>query len=184
MRRVLHLAATAMVAAALLLAGATVASAHSGDGPVPNVDIAAVRAATAEFQNVAVAKSAQYDELKDAAGIACIDNPKGGMGIHYVNLALATDAVIHPTTPEVLVYEPDKEGRLKLVAVEYVVFEAALGGAEPPELFGHEMHRMPGPGEAEPQNRFGLPAFYELHLWAWEHNPAGMFDDWNPKVAC
>jgi hypothetical protein len=33
-------------------------------------------------------------------------------------------------------------------------------------------------------NRFGLPAFYELHVWAWEHNPMGRFADWNTHVTC
>jgi hypothetical protein len=33
-------------------------------------------------------------------------------------------------------------------------------------------------------NRFGLPAFYELHVWAWEHNPMGSFADWNTHVTC
>ena len=33
-------------------------------------------------------------------------------------------------------------------------------------------------------NRYGLPAFYELHAWIWEHNPRGMFEDWNPRVSC
>ena len=38
--------------------------------------------------------------------------------------------------------------------------------------------------QIEPQNRYGLPAFYELHLWLWKPNSEGMFDDWNPKVVC
>jgi hypothetical protein len=33
-------------------------------------------------------------------------------------------------------------------------------------------------------NRFGLPAFYELHVWAWEDNPKGTFADWNTHVTC
>ncbi|MBO0980374.1 hypothetical protein IPV10_07385 [Microbacterium sp. SD291] len=146
--------------------------------------MAEVRAATAQFQDVTAAEAAGYGLLEDAAHIACIDKPgAGGMGIHYVNLGLVLDPAFDPATPEVLVYEPDKHGHLKLVAVEYVAFESTLGGAVP-ELFGQTFHRMPGAGEAELQNRYGLPAFYELHLWLWKHNVAGMFDDWNPKVVC
>jgi hypothetical protein len=33
-------------------------------------------------------------------------------------------------------------------------------------------------------NRYGLPPFYERHVWLWAHNPAGMYEDWNPKVSC
>jgi hypothetical protein len=42
---------------------------------------------------------------------------------------------------------------------------------------------MPGQDEANP-NRYGLPAFWELHAWVWRHNPNGLFDDWNPRVSC
>jgi len=44
----------------------------------------------------------------EAAGIACIDNLAGGMGIHDVNVDLLLDPALDPATPEVLVYEPDK----------------------------------------------------------------------------
>jgi hypothetical protein len=34
-------------------------------------------------------------------------------------------------------------------------------------------------------NRFGLPAFYSLHVWAWkDNNPSGTFVNWSPKVSC
>ncbi len=33
-------------------------------------------------------------------------------------------------------------------------------------------------------NRYGIPAFYELHVWGWENNPAGVFADWNAHVSC
>jgi hypothetical protein len=32
--------------------------------------------------------------------------------------------------------------------------------------------------------RFGLPAFYTLHVWAWKDNPSGAFVNWHPKVSC
>ena len=49
---------------------------------------------------------------------------------------------------------------------------------DPPTLFGHEFHLV------EAGNRYGLPAFYELHAWIWHHNPSGMFEDWNPHIDC
>jgi protein-S-isoprenylcysteine O-methyltransferase Ste14 len=33
-------------------------------------------------------------------------------------------------------------------------------------------------------NRFGLPAFYTLHVWAWKENPNGTFVNWHPNVSC
>ena len=33
-------------------------------------------------------------------------------------------------------------------------------------------------------NRFGLPRFYTLHVWAWKENPQGAFVNWHPNVSC
>jgi hypothetical protein len=182
MRGVLRAAAGIAAVSAVLLAG--VGTAGAGSHTRSQSDLAEVRAATAKFTDVATAQAAGYGQLVDAAGIACIDNPAGGMGIHYVNLDLVLNPTLDPAKPEVLVYEHDKHGNLRLVAVEYVVFESDWQGNHPPSLFGEHFHRMPGAGESEPQNRYGLPAFYELHVWAWKHNPSGMFEDWNPKASC
>jgi len=140
-------------------------------------DLAAARAATARYHNA----HPGYSLLSDAAGIACIDNPgEGGMGIHYVNGALVGDGKVSAATPELVVYEPLAGGRQRLVAAEYVVFQAAWDAQhdEAPELFGREFELV------QAGNRYGLPAFYELHAWLWQHNPAGMFEDWNPRVTC
>jgi hypothetical protein len=122
-----------------------------------------VAKATASFRDIDKAIAAGYTiELADKDGITCIDDPAGGMGIHYVNGDLVSDAVASATHPDALVYEPDGKGRLKLVALEYVVFESAWQEAHPgtekvPTLFGREFERLAGPGEAAP-NRYGLPA--------------------------
>jgi hypothetical protein len=140
-------------------------------------DLAAARAATARYHNA----HPGYSLLTDAAGIACIDNPgEGGMGIHYVNSALVGDGKVSAATPELVVYEPLAGGRQRLVAAEYVVLQAAWDAQhdEAPELFGREFELV------QAGNRYGLPAFYELHAWLWQHNPAGMFEDWNPRVTC
>ena len=167
-----RLATAAAILAAALGLGASSASAHGG--------LAAARAGTAPFHSNATAQAAGYGLLVDAAGIACIDNPAGGMGIHYVNGGLVGDDKVNAATPELVVYEPTENGRLRLVAAEYVVFQAAWDAthSDPPELFGEEFELV-GAG-----NRYGLPPFYELHAWLWKHNPAGFFDDWNPRVSC
>ena len=102
------------------------------------------------------------------------------MGIHFANVALVGDGEVNAATPEALVYEPKPNGRLRLVAVEYIVFQADWDAthSSPPSLFGQEFELMSAP------NRYGLPPFYELHAWIWKHNPSGMFNDWNPRVSC
>lgn len=182
MRGVLRAVAGSAAVSAVLSAG--VGTAGAGTQTRSQSDLGEVRAATARFTDVATAQAVGYGLLVDAADIACIDNPAGGMGIHYVNVDLVLDPTLDPAKPEVLVYEPDKHGNLKLAAVEYVVFESDWQENHPPSLFGEQFHRMPGASEAEPQNRYGLPAFYELHAWVWKNNPSGTFQDWNPKVSC
>lgn len=175
-RTVLSSATSVALAAAGVVGGASAAVADS-----PRQDVfAAARAATAKYHDISAAVG--FGELKDAVGIACIDNPEGGMGIHYVN-GSRIDGVLDPAKPEVLVYEPQPDGSMQLGALEYVVFASDWAGEGPPQLYGQDFEYMPGPGEAHP-NRYGLPAFWELHAWVWKHNPNGVFDDWNPRVTC
>ena len=172
-RRTTVYGAVALLALAL---AASAAVAHDeADG-----GLRAARHGTAPFRHLANAVTAGYGLLRDAAGIACIDNPAGGMGVHYVKGALVGDGAVNASTPEALVYEPQANGRMRLVAVEYVVFQSDWDAAHaaPPSLFGHTFELVAA------GNRYGLPAFYELHAWIWKHNPRGMFDDWNPRVTC
>lgn len=150
---------------------------------------ATVVGATAASENSTIAlvrqATAQYHDLSAATGFAkfyiCTDNEGvGAMGQHYVNGDNVGDGVIDPSKPDVLVYEPLRGGGQRLVAVEYVVIRAQWDAshATPPQLFGHTLKLVPAP------NRYGLPDFYEIHVWAWKPNPRGMFDDWNPTVSC
>ena len=162
------------VAAAAIVLLATSSPANAGGS-----DLNAVRAATARFRQLDVAKASGYGLLVDAKGIACIDNPGVGvMGIHYVNGALVSNGAVNALRPEALVYQRRPNGELGLVAVEYVVFYSMWSGSAPPSLFGQPFKLIGTP------NRYGLPAFYELHAWIWKHNPAGMFKDWNPRGSC
>src|SRR6266508_1480557 len=143
-------------------------------------DLGQAKHATAPFQDVSAAVAAGYGEFRDSHGLACIEKPGvGAMGIHYVNGALIGDTLLDATRPEALVYEP-QHGQLRLVALEYLVFQEAWDsehGARP-SLFGQQFELVPSP------NRYGIPAFYELHAWSWRSNPRGLFDDWNPRVSC
>ena len=166
------------VAAVAIVLLATPSPANAGGG-----DLSAARAATARFHKLAAANDAGYKILvRDLAGITCIASPGVGvMGIHYVNGLALGDAVLDPTKPEALVYQPLANGKLRLVAVEYIVFEGAwlmAGNTAGPRLFGQPLKLIPM------GNRYGLPPFYEIHAWIWQHNPAGMFKDWNPRGSC
>src|SRR6185437_473476 len=152
----------ALVTVLALTAG--VVGANSGNQNSGRVSLADVRAATARYNSLSVAKAHKYAILKDAKGIACIDNPGvGAMGVHYVNGDLVGTTAVNPLKPEALVYEPQKNGQLRLVAVEYVTFKAQWDATHkaPPKLFGHRFMLTPN------GNRFGLPAFYSLHAWIW-----------------
>ena len=143
--------------------------------------VAVVRASTAAYHNLGIAQARGYSILADIAGKTCIDEPgMGGMGVHYVNGDLVGDPAIKAWQPEAVVYAPTADGHLQLAAVEYVVIKSAWDAAHSsaPSLFGHEFMVTDAP------NRYGLPAFYSLHVWAWDHNPMGTFEMWNPDVVC
>jgi len=82
------------------------------------------------------------------------------------------DTIIGLLRPEPVMYEPQRDGRLELVGVDYVVPFAAWQHAEPPRLLGVPFMRN------EP---LGV---WALHIWNWRSNPSGTFAMWNPKVSC
>ena len=134
-----------------------------------------VRQAANRFQDVNAATAEGY-----VSTASCVSGPnQGAMGVHYVNNALIEDGVLDVRRPEVLVYEPH-EGGLRLVAVEFFVVAEQWDAAntEAPIIGGQHLNYVGAP------NRLRLPAYYELHVWAWKRNSSGTFSDWNPKVSC
>ncbi len=167
MKRILVLL---LLAVPVLAATGLAVAAGAFDGAKP---------ATARFHDVGKAIDAGYTiRLADQAGIECIASPgQGAMGVHMVNGSLL-DETIDATAPEALVYEPRNDGTLKLVALEYVIFQSDWSGSGKPSLFGQEFDFVPA------GNRYGLPPFYALHAWIWKPNPSGMLNAWNPRVDC
>jgi hypothetical protein len=138
------------------------------------------RAATARFNSLNQASKSGYGLLPEGAPLhECIMSLDGtaGMGFHYINGGLL-DGTVDATQPEALVYAPDGNGQLRLVALEYVVFQSDWAGSSKPNLFGQDFELVPA------GNRYEIPAFYELHAWVWEPNPDGLFADFNPNVSC
>src|SRR5438067_2074941 len=139
--------------------------------------VQAVREATRRFQDPAVALAENY-----VPTFGCVSgSSEGQMGVHFVNFGLVFDNVIDVAHPDVLLYEPLPNNRFRLTGADYLVLSApwnAANNGTPPQLMGQLFHLFEAP------NRFGLPEFYTLHVWAWKDNPQGTFANWNPTVSC
>jgi hypothetical protein len=126
-----------------------------------------VRAANERFRDVAAAVAEGYAPIPCTSGI-----DGGAMGVHYVNPAYLKDETIDIKRPQAVMYEPTPDGKMALIAVEYIAFKG------PASLEGQLFSFIGAP------NRYGLDPFYELHVWAWKANPRGAFADMNPQVTC
>jgi hypothetical protein len=141
-----------------------------------NALVEIVRQATERFQDVAVAEAAGY-----VLQFGCVSGDDfGAMGLHYVNGDLVNSGVLDPTRPQIVIYEATPDGGRKLIGADFLVIADAWNAthSSPPELMGQFFHLFTSP------NRFGLPAFYTLHVWAWKDNPKGAFVNWHPNVSC
>jgi len=143
-----------------------------------NALVQAVREATERFKDVSAAENEDYHLL-----FGCVsDEDKGAMGLHWVNLPFVFDGgELDPTRPEIILYEPLPSGRLRITGADFLVIAKDWDDAHPgnpPQLMGQLFHRFESP------NRFGLPAFYTLHVWAWKDSPSGTFVNWHDNVSC
>jgi hypothetical protein len=151
------------VALATLLA---IAAAAASDGGVKSL-ADRVRFENHRFKDVAVAVAEGYAPIPCASGI-----DGGAMGVHYVNEKLLGAEVVDIKRPQAVMYEPTPDGKMTLIAVEYITSKG------PASLEGQLFNFTGAP------NRYGLGPFYELHVWAWKDNPRGLFADMNPNVSC
>jgi hypothetical protein len=141
-----------------------------------NQELAAARAATAKYQRVEAALADGY--VPDGY---CIGSPAGAMGDHYVRFDLLADGELDPEHPEVVLYVPGADGKPRLVALEYFIPDAdqdITTSGDRPSLFGQPFD---GPMEGHIPT---MPIHYDLHVWVWENNPAGMFAMFNPRLTC
>jgi len=170
---------------ALVFLGATAAfftACSDDEGPLfpgvsseLNAQLRELRRTLEPFRRIDAAQAAGYDILvaHPTLGHTCLDHGQlGGMGVHYLDAGLVDDA-LSPNAPEVLIYEPQADGSLELVGVEYVIpFAIRDTDQSPPTLFGQQLsHNF----------TFGL---WALHVWVMRDNPAGVFADYNPDVSC
>ncbi len=142
-----------------------------------------VRESTERFKNVSVAEGEGYKLV-----FGCVTGPDAGaMGLHFLKQEflnsppMTANGDIDPRRPQIVIYEPTPDGDLQITGADYLIFADFWDKAHPgnpPQLMGQLFHYFESP------NRFGLPAFYTLHVWAWKENPNGAFVNWHPNVSC
>lgn len=137
-----------------------------------------VHNATAQYVDINVAFHQGF-----VVATPCVSGPDtGAMGVHLVLPSRIASGVLDPTQPQALIYEPMANGAMRLVGVEFIVLESVWAASNPsgsvPALEGNLLNYIAAP------NRYGLPAFYEIHVWAWQDNPQGSYADWNTQVTC
>ena len=159
-------------------------SSGRAQGPALPPELERVRAALEKYQDPYVAVRDGYFST-----VGCVHYPQpggagrvpyvaGGMGIHFLNPQLV-GPVPDPMRPAILLYEPDGD-KLRLIGAEWFV-PLATGVKERPSVFGRPFD---GPMEGhEPLLPKGLH-HYDLHVWLWKENPAGLFSPTNPRVTC
>jgi hypothetical protein len=166
--------AVAFIASGATMAGRAVQAAPSAAEATQTL-VERVKQVTRSFQDVRRAGLAGYGPF-----LGCVSGPEhGAMGTHYVNPQYVGDGELDVNRPEALIYET-RDGSPQLVGVEYLVIAEQWHKthAEPPVFEGQTLHYSGSP------NRYGLPPFYEIHVWAWRENPQGAFADWNTHVSC
>ena len=145
-------------------------------GPTNAASLTELRQVTARFHRFEDAQAAGYTTKVTPCWA---HHSAGAMGFHYGKMDLF-DANADLLAPEVVMYEPQAGGHLKLVGMEYIV---------PKEAWAAAGHSLTDPND-RPQllgqtftPHSSLPIF-KLHIWLWRDNPQGTFADWNPKVSC
>lgn len=170
--------AGALALSAVALPIGIVAAHDDGAGQLTSAQRNVIREATKQFKDVDVAIAAGYLPTEE-----CVALPDGsaGMGYHYVQPEFIGDTRIDPTMPEILVYQKDRKGKLRLGAVEYFAADDDQDLAtddDRPTLMGHPFE---GPMAGHDDD---MPVHYDLHVWLYRRNPAGELASWNPDVHC
>jgi hypothetical protein len=187
-----------VIAGALAVAGSTMARPDRGEPT-----LADVRRATERFRDVKVALAEGYirDPLDLCETAPMMGRPAslGAMGIHYFRPDLL--GITAPPSPRVngvgthkdfrrpsiLIYEPQANGTLELVAVESLVFAAAwraAGHTEPPTFHGVPYDTMQDDPSTATDEAHMFEPHFDRHVWLYRDNPNGIFTPFNPGVTC
>jgi hypothetical protein len=193
---------TAVLVTVVALAG--VGDPAVADSPGPGEPtLAEVRAATEKFQDVKVALAEGY--IRDPADMCetadMMGRPvsAGAMGVHYfrpdlLGIIPASNARVNGTgtytdfrAPAILIYEPQADGSMQLVAVENLVFQVswtAAGNKSPPTFHGVPYDNMQDDPATATDEAHNFEPHYDRHVWIYRENPAGVFEPFNPAVSC
>lgn len=167
----------AVLAAAIAAGPAAAHGPQTRPSPAPAAltpELVEVRDALAKYADPVVAIRDGYFST-----LGCVVYPNGGMGVHFLNPALIGPTP-DPFRPQILVYEPARDGTLHLVAAEWFI-PLATGITERPHIFGQPFD---GPMEGHEPLMPRELHHYDLHVWLWKENPAGLFNAINPSVDC
>ena len=154
----------------LLLGGAATAQAEVQPTVQQLLDL---RNLLSDYENVDAAAAEGFSQFGE-----CMSGPQGAQGIHFTHGPRIDDPTLTLLEPEMLMYEPRPDGTLRLIGLEYLVFQQAwhdAGNAASPTLLGREFYL---------NTTLLDEPFYALHVWVWQHNPLGLFANWNPLVTC
>jgi len=173
------------------------------DATAAEPSLEAVRRATARFRDVNVALAEGYirdpGNLCDSAEMMGRPAELGAMGIHFFRPDLlgitgppsprvnGTGTHTDFSVPSILIYEPQKDGSLELVAVENLVFLDAwkkAGHKEPPSYLGVAWDHMFDDPTTSIDEAHMFEPHYDRHVWLYRENPRGIFAQFNPNVSC
>jgi hypothetical protein len=186
-----------------LLAAAS-AALLSASAPAPGEpDLAEIRAAAERYRDIDVALAEGYVappgapcETAEAMGRPAA---LGGMGVHYFRPDLlgitappsprvaGTGTHMDFRNPAILIYEPQPDGRMELVAVENLVFESAwraAGNSAPPTFHGRPYEHMADDPATPIDEAHMFEPHFDRHVWVFRDNPNGVFAPYNPNVRC
>ncbi len=166
-----------------------------------DVDLDELRAAVDKYKDVNVALADGYitpDNHCVSAEGEGLPADLGAMGIHYIHPALLEITATEPRVdgnathtdwmkPSVLIYEPQADGSMELVAVENLVFEAAWEAAGKDEelvLNGRAWDHMADDPATPGDEAHGFAPHYDQHVWLYRENPMGNLMPFNPAVTC
>lgn len=186
-----------------LLATATLLAAGCQSAPKePSLD--EVRTIAEKYRDVNVAKAEGYTTDNKCVTAEMLGHPAamGTMGLHYVRRDMlglppkpsppGSGRVKGNGThtdfrhPAMLVYEPQADGSLQLVAVENLVFASAwhANSKDPPTFHGRTYALLRDDPRTPVDEAHGWEPHYEQHLWVFRDNPNGAYSPFNPTVTC
>ena len=178
--------------------------AAADDSPGPGEPtLAEVRAATEKYQDVKVALAEGFirdpSNMCETAEMMGRPAADGAMGVHYFRPdMLGITAPPNPRVngngtytdfraPAILIYEPQADGSMQLVAGENLVFQAswrAAGHDKPPTFHGVVYDTMQDDPATATDEAHAFEPHYDRHVWIYRENPNGVYKPFNPAVSC